>query len=828
MVVLHTICLHIAAALCFANAPANTVSAVRVTRAPLIDGKGDDAVWISAPAVDAFRQWAPRDDAPPSMRTEFRVAYDEHNLYVLVRAFDPHPDSIVRTVARRDAVVSSDEIGVYIDSYGDHRNGYEFHVNAAGVKRDVALSGDFREDASWDGVWDAAARVDSTGWTAEFRIPFSQLRFAPAARHRFGFLVNRTIERYAESVSWPVYHANRVGIVSQFGELDGLEGIDGSRAIEAVPYVRSQSRGTSGTAIGGDLRVGLASNVNINATVNPDFGQVEADPSVVNLSSVETFFPEQRPFFLEGAANYQVSINCNDVNCADEGLFYSRRIGRAPQLSSLYGANSSDAATPIVAAAKLTSRSDAGVTVAALSAVTARVTSADGQTIEPATVYGVTRAQRDFRDGQSGVSAIMTVAERSLDSWTDPYLPRSAVVGGGTFRHRFGDGQYELWGSATESGLQGSAAAVATVQRDPVHYLQRPDAAHAFDSTRTALRGDEEELAVGKYGGLLQFESSFERQSAGYDPNDLGYLERADEQSWNNWVGIVSNTHRAFYRSARWNVNLWNAWTAAGTRLETAVNTNTHVNFNNNWWFNAGVTEDQLGGTVCDHCARGGPAIRTDPQLLPWMTIQGDTRQWMTPSVSGNWRIADGGRSRSAVISPELDLRVSSRVHASLGLTIGANHDDTQWFANNTFPGGAQSTFAHLDQSTRSITIRGSYAATPNLSLELYAAPFASDGIYNDLRALSADPLAASYDARFVPYAAPPGTATSFAVRQLRANAVLRWEYRPGSTLFVVWSHTRDGNEPGTGSSWSGDARELFAVRPMNTLLIKVSYWLAR
>src|SRR5690242_2136196 len=468
----------------------------------------DDPAWRGVPPVSAFTQWSPRVDAQPSFRTEFRAAYDERNLYVLVRAFDPHPDSIVHTVTRRDGTSASDEIGVYIDANGDHRSGYEFYVNAAGVQRDVAISADSREDVTWDAVWSAVTHIDSLGWVAEFRIPFSQLRFPTSARHSFGFLIDRSIQRRAENVSWPAYEPSKPGIASQFGVLDGIEGIIGAPSIEAVPFLRTASRGGGAVATGADLRVRPTSSMNIDATVLPDFGQVEADPSVVNLTSIETFYPEHRPFFLDGSGTFRVGFNCMSFLCANEGLFYSRRIGRAPQLASLYGASSSEAA-PILAAAKLTERTADGVTVGVMGANTGRVSAADGNTLEPATNYAMGRVLLDSHDGQSGASAVMTVVDRALDRWSDPYLTNSAVVGGGTFRHRFGGGDYEVWGSGSVSRLGGSTSAIAGVQENAVHYLQRADDPH-LDTTRTSLTGDQEELAVGKYGGPLFFELAYE------------------------------------------------------------------------------------------------------------------------------------------------------------------------------------------------------------------------------------------------------------------------------------------------------------------------------
>lgn len=804
-----------------------TARAVQVAAAPSLDVRHLDAIWQTIPPVSAFRQWLPHDDADPTFRTEFRVAYDAHDLYVLVRAFDPHPDSIARHVARRDDFNASDEIAVYLDPTLDHRTGYEFCVNAAGVLRDAALSADNQEDYSWDGVWEAVARVDSLGWIAEFRIPFSQLRFAPGATHSIGFFVDRYVPRLAEQVSWPAYHTAHNGIVSQFGTLDDLTDIRTGGELDVAPFVRTQTRGTGALAAGADLRLGIASSVTVNATVRPDFGQVEADPSVVNLSTVETFYPEHRPFFLDGTGTYSISFNCTAFNCANEGLFYSRRIGRAPQLAGFYDASTADAAAPILGAAKLAARAPGDVTVGALLARTGQLTDGLGQTIEPGTSYGIVRVERDSPDNRTGVSFVSTMVDRSLDRWSAPYLARSALVSGATFRHRFGDGgEYEVWGSGSASRVAGSRAAIALLQRNEVHDLQRPGAHDAFDLTRTRLAGDQEQVALGKYGGAWQFESAFDRQSPEYESNDLGYLQRADQQTFINWLGYVARTPRAFYHKWWANVNEWQIWNASGLRLDDAGNTNAHVLFANNWQLNAGITAQHLGAPACDHCARGGPALREDPQYVSFVDLTGDERRRLAPELYIPWATGDGGRLHVLTIVLTVRIRLTDRLQTSIGVTAARTQDNTQWFGNFPDSAGVHYTFARVDQRTRSVTLHASYAATPTLSLQTYVAPFASDGVYSNLRELGATPLAARYDDRFEPYAAPAGTPLAFHVRQLRANTVLRWQYTTGSTLYVVWSHERDGHTDPGGDTWTGSARDLLRLPPINTITIKASYWL--
>src|SRR2546425_1431694 len=378
---------------------ATTVVARRAVHAVVIDGKDDDEVWREAPAITAFREFSPREDGPPRFPTEAKVAYDDRNFYAFIRAFDPHPDSILKILARRDVRAPTDQLKIVIDSYHDRRTGFEFAVNPAGVKRDYAIYNDTNEDDAWDGVWEVATTVDSLGWTAEFRIPLSQLRYARADTNTFGFAVWRDIQRYTERVGWPVYRQSQAGFASQLGDVTGLVGLPAPRRLEVAPYAVTKNVSVSAgggfdrsqrLAPGADLKYGLTSNLTVDATVNPDFGQVEADPAVLNLTAFETFFPDRRPFFVAGTGTFRFNVNCSQVNCNGERLFYSRRIGRAPQLGG--GDPASPIATTIYGAAKLTGRLPGGQTVGVLDAFTQRATGTTDQTTEPAANYAAIRA----------------------------------------------------------------------------------------------------------------------------------------------------------------------------------------------------------------------------------------------------------------------------------------------------------------------------------------------------------------------------------------------------------------------------------------------------
>src|SRR5688572_28982594 len=699
--------------------------AIRAQTPPVIDGRNDDAAWREAPRFSEFRQFEPRVDVDPSFKTEFQVSYDEKNFYAFVRMFDPHPDSIMRALTRRDVRGPSDQVILLIDSYDDKRTGFEFAVNPVGVKRDYTISNDTQEDGSWNGIWDVATAIDSLGWTAEFRIPLSQLRYAPTGSHTFGFGVWRDIERYRERISWPLFRPTRNGLASQLGRLGGISGITTARRLEVTPYAVTKNVQRSlpnerferaqQITFGGDLKFGITPNVTLDATVNPDFGQVESDPAVLNLTAFETFLPERRPFFVEGTRLYQFPLNCyNVVDCStNEGLFYSRRIGRAPTLAGAYGDASTPTSTPIAAATKLTGRTRRGLSFGLLDAVTPRVEGVDDQTVEPLTNYAVLRAQQDIRGGEAGISVIATGVNRSLDPLTSPFLHSNAYTAGATFRNRFHDGQYELAGQLAASHVSGSREAIERTQVNNVHAFQQPGDDYEVDPTRTSLSGHAEQLKFGKYGGgITRFETSVVRQSAGFEVNDLGFLRRADILDWSTWGALTFRDARGIYRWAQVNGNHWEQWNTSGVRLDNALNFNGHMGLKSNWDVHLGSTFNRLTKSFCDRCTRGGPALRQSSGIFPWGGVNTDSRRMVSGGLWLNMGFYDEGRSFNWSMDPYVNLRLSPRFQLNVSPSASRRIDNTQWFDNFTDAGGiTHYSFAHLDQRTLAMSARLNYTA---------------------------------------------------------------------------------------------------------------------
>ena len=818
------------------RATATVAHATRASHALVIDGRDDDDAWRGAQIIDAFRVFDPTEDGDPrAFRTEARVLYDDRYLYVFVRAFDPRPDSILALLARRDVKTQSDWLHLMIDSYHDRRTGYRFTVNPAGVQRDVYMSNDGDEDMSWDAVWSVATRVEKNAWTAEYRIPFSQLRFAKSDTHTFGLAIWRDVGRTNERISWPLYRRNQPGMVSQFGELRGVDRITTPRRLEATPYTvakdlsQPRANGTFGrqqaASMGADVKYGLTSNLTLDATINPDFGQVEADPSVLNLTAFEQFYQERRPFFLEGQGIFRYDLNCNDGTCS--GLFYSRRIGRSPQLGGTYYDQSNPQNTTILGAAKVTGRLANGLSIGVLDAATQREVSTGGRTIEPAANYGVVRLQQDLRQGNSGFGIMLTNTDRQLDQWSEAYLRRSARVVGVDFRHKFWKNNYEISGNLAASRVNGSAEAMQLTQTSGVHSYQRPGSNLDYDPTATSMSGATWQIGLGKQGGgKTRFFSGYQVTTPGFEVNDLGFLSRADQKSWSNWFQVAWQKPTKVYRRVFVNFNEWNMWNTQGERLGFGGNVNAHTEFANQWWAHAGFNLNSVG-TFDDRASRGGPSVREVFNRFAWLGVETDRRWRVQPMAFARFQMKDASGSWMAGFDPEVAIRVASRMQARLGVSYTHQVNDAQWYTNET---DAQNTthytFARLDQHVASATTRLDITATRTLSLQLYAAPFVATGSYTNRKELK-DPSSKSYAGRYKAYGAGDWK-DGFNFKQFRSNAVVRWEYRPGSTLFLVWSQGREQDGINAGSfEASRDMRDLFRARPDNTLLLKASYWFA-
>jgi hypothetical protein len=647
----------------------------------------------------------------------------------------------------------------------------------------------------------------------------------------------RRTARTGERVSFPLIRRSRTGMVSQWSPTPGFAGLPAPRRMELMPYTVARygasplgdgtPRNAAASQLGADVKLGLTSNITLDAAVNPDFGQVEADPGVLNLSAFEQFFAERRPFFLEGSGIFRYDIDCNDGECT--GLFYSRRIGRSPQLRGAYGDAASPLQSQILGAAKVTGRLGNGLSIGVLDAVTGRELGTGQRTIEPQTNYAVVRLQQDLAGGNSGVGFMLTSTVRQTDQWTRDVLRDEGWTGGLDARHRFAGNRWQVSGQLAGTHVQGTAQAIAFTQRSAVHGYQRPDATHlTYDSTRTALRGWMSQVALDKQGGgITRFNGSAWYMTPGFEINDLGFRRRSDEMGASAWLGIRPVKPIGIFRTASANVNAWSFANTAGLMLGNGGNVNGNGEFRNFWSAYGGVGVNNVGRNFSDRDARGGPVLYLPPRVTMWSGLNGDRRKAFAPQVGFNAGRRFDGLGSNWNVYTGASVRVGSQFNGSLNVSYSRNIDDQQWYGNFVDAGVVSYTFARLYQATSAVTMRMNYTITPTLSLESYVQPFVSTGYYTDWRAI-ADGSAVDPDARFRAYDTR-GAPSGFRFGQLRTNNVVRWEYRPGSVLFFVWTQGRDANEPSPDRfdvTRSYDA--IFSRRPDNVFLVKASYWLGR
>ncbi len=842
---------------------------------PRIDGLLDEADWAAAAVARDFVVFEPDEGARPSQRTEVRVLYGAEAIFVGIRAFDSAPDSIVAQLARRDDRPHSDWVDVVIDSYHDRRTAFRFGVNPAGVKSDGYMYDDVQEDDAWDAVWEVATQTDEEGWTAEFRIPYSQLRFDGAARQTWGINFARFVARHMERSLWAPISKGDGALVSRFGELEGLRDLSPPARVEVMPYSLLRMEAAPGSAAdpfhdprdlssaaGADVKYGITTDLTLDLTINPDFGQVEADPAQVNLTAFETFLPERRPFFAEGSNIFAFRFSEGDGDMASEGLFYSRRIGRAPR-GRARGAAYADAPerTRILGAAKLSGKTRSGWSIGLLHALTAQenaqTADASGplgdQLVEPAGHHGMARLVRDFRDGRSAVGVISTWTARDRSGAAALDLHDRAYTGGIDARHRFGDDRFMFQGYLLGSTVRGSAEAVARTQRSPARYFQRPDAGHTeFDPGRTSLGGWAASALFGKLaGGFWRFAGGGMARSPGFDSNDLGFMRETDFVSPFVWVAYQHYQPTEHLRSWSVNFNAWTPYSLGGEAFQKGANVNGNVTFKNFWGAYAGAMRESSG--LSNASLRGGPMLRRDPSWGGWFGMWTDSRKALQVEAGGNWGVNPDTDSHRFGADGNLRWRPSSRATISAGPFVNWTDEGVQWVGRFPVAGDSDLAdtgleandylFGRLNQTTAGLTARADWTFSPTLSLQLYAQPFVSAGRYDDFRRVE-EPRAERFADRF----APVGTRADgegslladidgdgseeafrrpdFSFKQLRSNAVLRWEYRPGSTLFVVWSQGRDHYSRDGAFSFRNDLGTLFDQPGSDVFMVKLSYWL--
>ncbi|MFP4622015.1 MAG: DUF5916 domain-containing protein [Bacteroidales bacterium] len=834
---------------------------------PVIDGNFNDAAWKQLEWMNDFVQVEPYEGRAATQETKFKMLHSNDHLYIAIRAYDTHPDSIVNRLSRRDNM-DGDQVGVQIDSYNDNRTAFSFFVSAAGVKTDWIISDDgMDKDYNWDPIWYVKTDIDSLGWKAEMKIPFTQLRFSQKGESEWGFQVQRTIYRNDEEVLWMFIPQDAGGWVSEFGRLKGMNGIEPQKETSITPYAVTKlerfdeveenpfkaSGRNKNVSAGLNGKLGVTNNLTLDMAINPDFGQVEADPSNVNLTAYETFFEEKRPFFIEG----QSIMNFRLMQLGDfmmDNLFYSRRIGQSPNYNP-QTQNGEYAQTPdntdILGALKLTGKTRGGWSVGVLESMTSKEKAkiSDGtntrfETVEPLSNYFLGRAQKDFSEGETMLGGIATATNRRIEADHLNFMHDQAYTGGLNFKHRWSDRTYQVAFRGTASHVMGSHEAITRTQRSSARYYQRPDVDHiSLDTARNSLSGHGGSLMFLKLGkGHFSYGAFFNWKSPGLELNDMGYQRDADEVSQLAFAQYRIWEPFMIFRNFQANINQWRVWDYGGNHLVTGGNINMNMQFKNYWGWSFGVNGNSP--MLSKTALRGGPFLEKPASLSFWTRIKSDQRQKLKLSVGNNQDWDAHNNSQSTNLFAEVTYIPHNAVNISLSPSLNFQNEALQYVDTRPFNSQKRYIMASIDRTTLSMSLRMNLSLTPDLSLQYWGQPFIATGKYSDFKRIT-NPTADNYRNRFHTFTDEQieqenghfkidenrdGStdytfgAPDFNVLQFKSNLVARWEYTPGSAVYLVWSQNRNGFNPTGNFSLQNDLNDLFGIYPENVLLLKLTY----
>ncbi len=849
--------------------------AIRITAAPEIDGILDEEVWQGGEWPDDFTQNQPYNGMPASQRTEFKILFDDNNLYVGIRCLDAYPDSIVNRLTRRDQA-DGDLAAIVVDSFHDLRTGFVFGVSSAGVKYDVMFTEDGQnQDESWDPNWWVKTSINNEGWVAEMKIPFSQVRFDKNSGDVWGLEIARIVYRRNETDFWQHIPRDAPGLVHLFGELSGLDGIKPRKIFDMTPYGVAKlqtfkkepgnpfsflEKGRrSGFNSGLDAKIGITNNMTMDLSINPDFGQVEADPSEVNLTAYETFFSEKRPFFIEGNNITNFNIGLGDGNQGNDNLFYSRRIGRQPEgYPGLGDHEYADVPTftSILGAAKLTGKTKNGLSLGFVEAVTAGAwaeikDSASGNTIrhdlvEPLTNFFIGRVQRDFKDGNTLLGGIFTSTNRDVDANLGSFMHKSAYSGGIDFTQYFKEKSWSFNLNTAFSQVNGTKDVITETQLSSARYYQRPDKNYAeFDPDRTSLFGSGGRMQIQKLNGHLFLLGCVKWKTPGFETNDLGYMQQADQV-----LSVIVASYSVWdpkwiYRN--WNVNgdVYLVNNFGGDIIGKGVEWNASMGFKNYWsaWTGGNLDISSLStGTL-----RGGPMIKYPTNINGRIGFSTDYRKKLVFEYSINGYTS--AKNSSDGIYTELDISYKPTNYISFNITPGLSKsfNELQYVTRTSYNGDDRYIFASIDRTTLSASLRINLNLSPDLTVQYWGQPYVASGNYYDYKYITA-PLADEYRNRFHTYT----TAEKFSVdghyeidenadgnndysfennnfnyQFFLSNLVVRWEYNPGSSVYLVWSQSRNFFNDSGQLDYFNDLGDLFNRDnniPHNVFLIKFSY----
>lgn len=836
---------------------------------PAINGKLDDAIWQKAYVGSDFVQISPYEGKAPSQKTTFKIMYDNDNLYIAVRAYDSEPAAIVRRMCRRDNL-DGDMVTVQIDSYHDLRTAFCFSVSAAGVKGDEVISEDgSTRDDNWDPIWYVKTARDEQGWLAEMRIPLSQLRFGRKEEQVWGLQVSRLLYRKDERSSWQFIPPDASGLVSNFGKLTGLLNLRPHRQIELTPYFVGRMQrfeaeegnpfatGRLSNLIGGlDGKVGITNDLTLDFTINPDFGQVEADPSEVNLTAFESYFEEKRPFFIEGRNILNFPLMIGDGDFSWDNLFYTRRIGRRPH----FYPETADGEymdipdnTTILGAFKLTGKTRTGLSIGIIDSVTTAEHATIGspghyrqEAVEPLTNYLGMRLQKDYNEGNTVFGGMLTAVNRKLADTNLDFLHKSAYSGGFDLSHQWNNKKYFLSLSTAVSHVKGSPEAILETQQSPLRYYQRPDASHvSLNPGRTSLTGHGGNLNIGKMGkGHFKYLAGLTWRSPGLELNDMGYLRQADVIMGFAWVGYNYWKPFGIFRNINMNFNQWGGWDFSGQPTFRGGNIGLYTQLKN--YYSVSLSVNPQGESLSKSALRGGPSLRIPGAMSYYASLSTDSRKKLKLNAGGSLFKGNVDSRDMKSLRVGATYRPSNALSFSLDPSVNWYNNQLQYVDTVDFKEEKRYIMAAIKQKTVAITFRMNLSLTPDLSIQFYGQPFISAGRYSSFKRIT-DPRAGIFDQCYHLFAGEnigydeenneymideTGNGTedyrfgnpNFNFLQFRANLVLRWEFKPGSAVYVVWSQGRTDYEESGDFAFGYDMEQLFNVHPHNVFLVKFAH----
>jgi hypothetical protein len=841
-----------------------------VPNGPVINGVLDDEVWNEGEWEDSFTQHEPYNGMKASQRTSFKILFDEDNLYVAIKAFDTNPDSIVNRLTRRDHP-DGDQAGIIIDSFYDLRTGFFFGVSSSGVKFDQMFTNDGQEeDDSWDPNWWVKTSVNSEGWIAEMKIPFSQVRFEKSSGKVWGLEVMREVYRNKETSLWQHIPKDAPGMIHLFGEMTGLEQIKPRKILDITPYTvaqtetfmaepdnpfRSDGR-LSGLNGGIDAKIGITNNMTMDLTINPDFGQVEADPSEVNLSAYETFFSEKRPFFIEGNNITSFGLGIGDGDVGNDNLFYSRRIGRQPQGDpDLNDGWNSDVPiqSTILGATKLTGKTQNGLSVGFIDALTSReiakidtIGGSYNETVEPLTNYMIGRVQKDINDGKTLIGGVFTSTNRVTDVSMKDFLHKSAYTGGADFTQYFKDKNWMFNINTAFSYVEGTKKAIEETQRSSAHYYQRPDKDYALlDTNRTSLAGSGGRIQLMKLNGHWNFMSATTWKTPGFETNDLGYMRTADQILSVLWAGYNQWEPKWIYRNYNIDFDIFSVWNFGGNNLSKGLELNSYMKFKNYWdtWTGGSFQLGELDPSIL----RGGPMMKTPGSYNVHFGFETDDRKKLGFETFINRTTGLEKNSTRLYTEIEVSYKPTDYLQISFNPGFSKSFDELQYVTGMTVNNDDKYIFASIDRKTLSTSFRINLNINPELTIQYWGQPFLATGKYYDHKLIT-DPIAGNYNDRFLTYSDTQINLAGedynidenidgiidysferkdFNIQEFLSNMVIRWEYNPGSSVYLVWSQVRESSNDTGHLDLFNDMKELFDPddnKPHNVFLIKFSY----